>query len=128
VLKQLRKRLTEIQAELMEREEKGLIRDPTLETALNDIEGLRDQLQTAQERMFKFGLYITVYSDEEKELLDTETELRSILESRLIYIKPALYQQKQGFISTSPYGLDELGVHNFALWFGRIRRAQYYKY
>jgi type IV secretory pathway VirB4 component len=112
VLKQLRKRLTEIQAELMDREEKGLIRDPTLETAMNDIEGLRDQLQTAQERMFKFGLYITVYSDDEKELLDTETELRSILESRLIYIKPALYQQKQGFVSTSPYGLDELGVHN----------------
>ena len=112
VLKQLRKRLTEIQAELMEREEKGLIRDPTLETAMSDIENLRDQLQTAQERMFKFGLYITVYSDEEKEILATETELRSILESRLIYIKPALYQQKQGFISTSPYGLDELGVHN----------------
>jgi type IV secretory pathway VirB4 component len=112
VLKQLRKRLTEIQAELLERQEKGLIRDPTLETAMSDIENLRDQLQTAQERMFKFGLYITVYSDDEKELLDTETELRSILESRLIYIKPALYQQKQGFISTSPYGLDELGVHN----------------
>ena len=112
VLKQLRKRLTEIQAELLTREEKGLIRDPTLETALNDIENLRDQLQTAQERMFKFGLYITVYANQEKELAETETELRSILESRLIYIKPALYQQKQGFTSTSPYGLDQLGVHN----------------
>ncbi len=112
VLKQLRKRLTEIQAEIMSREEKGLIRDPTLETALNDIEKLRDQLQTAQERMFKFGLYITLYADQEKELIDTETKLRSILESRLVYIKPALYQQKQGFISTCPYGLDELGVHN----------------
>lgn len=111
VLKQLRKRLTETQAEIMEKQEKGLIRDPVLETAENDIEMLRDRLQTAQEKMFKFGLYITIYGNTEKELRETETTLRSILESRLIYIKPALYQQKQGFISTSPYNLDQLSVH-----------------
>ncbi len=112
VLKQLRKRVTEVQVELMDREEKGLIRDPTLETAYKDIENLRDRLQAAQERMFKFGLYLTIYGNDEKELKNTETELRSILESRLIYIKPSLYQQKQGFVSTSPYGLDQIGVHN----------------
>ncbi len=111
MLKQLRKRVTEIQAEIMERESKGLIRDPALETAYRDIEELRDKLQTAQERMFKLGLYLTVYADTEKELRDIETTLRSILESKLIYIKPALYQQKEGFIATSPYCLDKLGVH-----------------
>lgn len=110
-LKQLRKKVTEVQAELMEREEKGLIRDPTLETAFQDMEDLRDKLQTAQERMFRFGLYITIYGNDQKELKDTEVTLRQILESRLIYIKPALYQQKQGFISCSPYGLDQLDVY-----------------
>lgn len=110
ILKKLRRRVTEIQAEIAERQEKGLIRDPTLETAYHDIEDLRDKLQTAQERMFRFGLYITVYSDTEKKLRDIETNLRSILESRLIYIKPALYQQKQGFICSSPYNLDPLTV------------------
>ena len=34
----------------------------------------------------------------------------SILEARLIYIKPALYQQKEGFICTSPYSMDTLLV------------------
>ena len=111
ILKQLRKRLTEIQAEIAEKEEKGLIRDPALETAYQDIENLRDRLQTAQERMFRFGLYLTVYAETEKELREIETTLRSILEARLIYIKPALYQQKEGFTSTSPYGLDQLGIH-----------------
>ena len=111
VLKQLRKRVTEVQAEIMEREEKGLIRDPALETAYRDIEELRDRLQTAQERMFKFGLYLTVYGDDLKTIREVETTLRSILEARLIYIKPALYQQKEGFNSTSPYGLDQLAVH-----------------
>jgi len=111
ILKQLRKRVTEVQAELMERESKGLIRDPALETAFRDLESLRDRLQTAQERMFKFGLYLTVYGNDLKEIKDTENNLRSILESRLIYIKPALYQQKEGFNSTAPYGLDQLSVH-----------------
>jgi len=112
ILKQLRKSVTEVQAEIMEREEKGLIRDPALETAYQDLEDLRSRLQTAQEKMFKFGLYITVYADSAKELETVETTLRSILEARLIYIKPALYQQKEGLISSFPYGSDLLQIHN----------------
>jgi len=112
ILRQLRKSVTEVQAEIMEREEKGLIRDPALETAYQDLEDLRSRLQTAQEKMFKFGLYITVYADNIKELETIETTLRSILESRLIYIKPALYQQKEGLISSFPYGSDLLQIHN----------------
>ncbi|MBZ1348502.1 MAG: ATP-binding protein [Candidatus Nealsonbacteria bacterium] len=111
ILKQLRRRVTEVQAELAERQEKGLIRDPALETAFQDIETLRGRLQTAQERMFRFGLYLTLYADNEQEIKSIETELRSILESRLIYLKPALYQQRQGFISSSPYGTDQLQVY-----------------
>ena len=84
ILKQLRKSVTEVQAEIMEREEKGLIRDPALETAYQDLEDLRGRLQTAQEKMFKFGLYITVYADDTKELEKVETTLRSNHESRFI--------------------------------------------
>lgn len=112
VLKQLRKKVTEVQAEIMEREEKGLVRDPQLEIAYRDLEALRDRLQTAQEKMFRMGVYLTVYANTEQELRDIELQLRGMLEGRLIYIKPALYQQGEGFISTSPYGLDQLGAHN----------------
>ena len=111
VLKKLRRKVTEVQAEIMEKESKGIIRDPALETAYQDIESLRDSLMTAQEKMFKFGLYLTAYATTEKELKDVENSLRSILESRLIYIKPALYQQREGFNSCLPYGLDQLQVH-----------------
>jgi type IV secretory pathway VirB4 component len=111
VLKQLRKKVTEVQAEIIEREEKGLVRDPVLETAYRDLETLRDRLQSAQERMFKFGLYLTIYGDTEKELKETENVLRSIFESRLIYVKPALFRQREGFISTSPTGLDLIQVY-----------------
>lgn len=111
ILKKLRKKITEVSSEILEREEKGLIRDPALETAYKDIETLRDNLMTAQEKMFRFGVYITVYETSEKELRDTELTLRSIFESRLIYIKPALFKQKEGFISCNPYGMDLIEVH-----------------
>ena len=111
ILKELRKKITAVQAEMMERQEKGLIRAPELEIAYQNMEELRDGLQTAQEKMFNFGLYLTIYADKQEQIRDIENSLRSILEGRLIYIKPALYQQKKGFISTSPYNLDLLLAH-----------------
>lgn len=110
VLKELRKKVTMITSEIMERQEKGFIRDPQLEVAHRDLEELRDRLQTAQERMFKLGIYLTLYGKNQQKLRNVSTDLRSILESRLIYVKPALYQQREGFNSTAPYGLDGLNV------------------
>ncbi|MBU3895770.1 ATP-binding protein, partial [Patescibacteria group bacterium] len=111
ILKKLRKKLTEVASSLLDREEKGLIRDPALEMAYRNIEDLRDNLQTAQEKMFRFGVYITIYEDTLKALKDTELTLRSIFESRLIYIKPTSYKQREGFITCNPYGLDLIDVH-----------------
>lgn len=111
ILKQLMRKVTEVQAQISEREEKGLIRDPSLEIAYHDLEELRDRLQTAQERMFHFGLYLTIYGRTLEEIRKIELVVREVLESRLIYIKPALFQQREGFLSTSPYGWDQLSVH-----------------
>ncbi len=110
-LRDLRKKLTAVTAEIAEREEKGLIRDVELETAYKDIEALRDKLRTSKEKMFKVGIYITAYADSEQKMKDIEIKLRSILEAHLIYIKPALYQQLEGFNSTNPLALDQLQVH-----------------
>lgn len=112
ILKKLQRKLTNIEAEIMHREEKGLIRDPMLEAAFENIEDLRDKLQTSEEKVFKFGLYITIYGKSNKELDETENEVRSILESRLVYIKPALYQQKEGFSSIAPLNIDSLKIHS----------------
>ncbi len=110
-LKKLRRKVTEVQSELAEKSAKGLVRDPSLEIAYRDLEELRDKLMSAQERMFKLGIYITVYGNNENDLRKIENKLRSILESKLIYIKPAIFQQKEGFVSSSPYGMDMLQNH-----------------
>lgn len=111
IMNQLKKKVVQVQSQLNEREEKGLVRDPMLETALNDIEALRDNLLQGNEKFFKFGLYLTLFGDNEKELDDLENEVRSILESRMVYIKPASFQQEQGFNSTLPLFKDELEIH-----------------
>ncbi|MBU1179072.1 DUF87 domain-containing protein [Patescibacteria group bacterium] len=111
VLKQLQKKVAEVQSQIHIREEKGLIRDPMLDTAYQDLEDLRDKLQQAQERLFNLGLYITVYADNFEELNSLEKEIRSALEAKLIYAKPALFQQTEGIETSFPLGTDKLEVH-----------------
>lgn len=110
-LKNLRKKVAEVESELSMREEKGLVRDPMLETAYRDLEDLRDKLQQAREKFFKFGLYITMYGDSVEELNKIETPLRLILDAKLVYSKSAIYQQNTGFKSTLPLANDELEIN-----------------
>jgi type IV secretory pathway VirB4 component len=111
-LKDFRKRVAEVQSQIHMREEKGLVRDPMLDAAYQNLEGLRDQLQQATEKLFDVGLYISIYAETQNELDKMESEIRSILEARLIYLKPALFQQEQGFRSVLPIQLDELKVYS----------------
>lgn len=110
ILKKFQKKVAEVQSQIMAREEKGLVRDPVLDTAYRDLEDLRDQLQQAQEKLFDVGVYITIYGATVEELDKVESEIKSMLESRLVYVKPALFQQEQGFKSVLPLGRDELNV------------------
>ena len=112
ILRQFQKKVAEVQSQINDRERKGLVRDPVLDTAYQDLEGLRDNLQQAQEKLFDVGLYITIYANNEDELNKFESEIKSILESRLIYVKPALFQQEQGYKSILPTGTDLLEIHS----------------
>ena len=99
VLKQLQKKVAEVQSQIAVQEEKGLVRDPVLDIAYRDIEELRDQLQQAQEKIYDVGLYLTIYGEDNDELSKIETEIRSILDAKLIYIKPAHFRQDEAFRS-----------------------------
>jgi conjugal transfer ATP-binding protein TraC len=112
ILRHFQKKVAEVQSQINRREEKGLVRDPALDTAYQDLENLRDQLMQAQERLFDVGVYITLFADSEGELDKLESEVKSILESKLVYVKPALFQQEQGFKSVLPIADDQLAVHS----------------
>ncbi len=112
VLRKLQKKVAEVQSQINLREEKGLVRDPMLDAAHQNLETLRDQLQQAQEKLFSFGLYITIYADSLEELNREETEIRNMLESKLIYAKPSLFQQDEGLLTVFPLGKDKLAINS----------------
>ncbi|MFB6212786.1 MAG: VirB4-like conjugal transfer ATPase, CD1110 family [Candidatus Magasanikbacteria bacterium] len=110
-MKNLQKKLVEVESEISERREKGLIRDPKLETARNDIEKLRDSLRQGTDKLFNVGVYITIYGSTQEELEELEQKIESELESKMVYIKPALFRQLEGFKSTLPISQDELSIN-----------------
>ncbi|OJI08642.1 MAG: conjugal transfer protein TraC [Candidatus Vogelbacteria bacterium CG10_big_fil_rev_8_21_14_0_10_49_38] len=110
-LRALQKKIAEVESQIMTREEKGMVRDPMLDTAQADIENLRDQLMQATEKMFSVGLYLTLYGETEEELNKIEREIKSVLDARLVYLKTALFQQEEGFRSVAPFALDQLRVN-----------------
>lgn len=111
-LKNLRRKAAQVESRLAEREEKNLVRDPLLETAMGDIDQLRDTLQQGQERLFTVGAYISIYADSLEELAKLDNRLTSLMEAKLVYVKPAIFQQLQSFFSVLPSAEDKMGVVN----------------
>ncbi|TSC52760.1 MAG: Type IV secretory pathway VirB4 components-like protein [Parcubacteria group bacterium LiPW_41] len=110
-LKDLKKKVANIEAELWDKQDKGLVRDPMLETAYEDVEQLRDSLLQAREKLFRVGVYITLYAHTLDELRKLEEKIESTLESKLVYIKPALFKQLEGFNSSAlPINTDSLEI------------------
>ncbi|MBU2564336.1 ATP-binding protein [Patescibacteria group bacterium] len=112
ILKRLRKKLTQIESQIGTESEQGKIRDPILETASNDIEDLRDKLIQGTEKFFKYALYITIFEDSLDKLNETEEQILSLFEAKMVYIRPALFQQENGINSTLPLGDDRLLITN----------------
>jgi type IV secretory pathway VirB4 component len=112
ILRHFQKKVAEVQSQISTREDKGLVRDPMLDTAYQDLESLRDNLMQAQEKLFDVGVYITIFGDSTSDLDKIESEMKSILESKLVYVKPALFQQESGYKSVLPIGDDQLMVHS----------------
>lgn len=111
-LKKFQKKVAEVQSQINERADKGMVRDPQLDAAYRNLEELRDKLQQAEEKLFNVGLYFAIYASTEEELNKVESEVKGMLDSRLVYIKPALFQQEEGLKSILPVVQDELLVHS----------------
>lgn len=110
ILKQLKNRVGNLEAQIISDSEKGAPRDPIRETALRDIEYLRDSLTQGTEKFFQFALYVTIYTDDAEELDRLSDQVEDIFGSRLVYSKRAFYQSEQGFNSTMPTCNDELFI------------------
>ena len=110
ILKQLKNKVGALEAQIISDSEKGAARDPLRETALRDIEYLRDALTQGTEKFFQFSLYVTIYADNLENLDRLSDQVEDIFGSRLVYSRRVYYQSEQGFNSTLPLGNDELFI------------------
>ncbi len=110
ILKQLKNKVGALEAQIISDAEKGAARDPLRETALRDIEYLRDSLTQGTEKFFQFSLYVTLYADNLEDLDRVSDQVEDIFGSRLVYSRRVYYQSEQGFNSTLPLGNDELYI------------------
>ncbi len=108
ILKMLRKKVAEMRSSIRMLQQRGIVRDPAIEAALQDAEELRDLLARGSEKLFQLGLYFTLYSENEMKLKKFQTDIEAILGGRLILTKPTVFQMEHGWNSCLPYCLDEL--------------------
>ena len=110
ILKQLKNKVGALEAQINADAEKGAPRDPIRETALRDVEELRDNLTQGTEHFFQFAFYATIYTKNKEKLDQLSEDIESIFGSKLILTRKVLYQAEQGFNSTLPLCNDELMI------------------
>ena len=110
VLENLRKKVGQLEAGLQIDAEKGRVRDPGKQAAIQDAEEMRDRLQVGEERFFRLGFYFTIYAGSQDELEFVTHKVESLLGQQLVYSKPATSQQEQGLNSTVPQMSDQLQI------------------
>jgi len=111
IMRVLKRKVAQMQSSMRISEEKGNVRDPAVETALQDAEELRTQIQRGQEKFFQVALYFTIYSEDQKKLQRVSKQLESLLGGKLILTKRVEYQTEQAFNTSLPICSDELEIN-----------------
>lgn len=111
VLDELRRKITEMEAELQITVEKGRLPDPGTVAKLEDARRLQEQLVRGSERFFQFGLYITVPADSLEELNHVTKQVIATLGSLMIIAKSATLQMEEAFKTTLPLCSDKMMIN-----------------
>jgi len=108
VLDNLKKKITEMEAEITSDVRSGKISNINTEIKLNDARVMREQLAAGSERFFQFALYVTIKSESKEQLEKITKAIQSSLGSLLIVSKKTALQMDEGFKTTLPMGVDRL--------------------
>ena len=110
VLDDLRRKITEMEAEIATDIERGKIIDPNTQAKLEDALALQEQLVKGAERFFEFAFYITIPAATLEELDHISKQVESTLGSLMIIAKKATLDMEKGFLTTAPLGWDRLSI------------------
>lgn len=110
VLDDLRRKIAEMEAEMTTDIERGRLVDPVTQAKLEDAQALQEQLVKGIERFYEFGFYITIPANSIEELNQITKQVESQLGSLMVVSKHAMLDMSEGFLSTSPLGVDRLNI------------------
>ncbi len=106
----LEKKIAELASSLRFTAERSGRVDVERKTALEDAQVLQERLVRAEERFFDVALYVTLEAADRK-ILETEAaRLETALGGLMIKSRRTLFQMEQGYWSTLPLAIDQLGI------------------
>lgn len=111
----LKRRTTQLKAEMSELVSKGITMDSDLQVEYNDVEMIRQQLATKEERYFEFSAYINLYNNDIEKLNEDGKRFEQKIGWFGIGIKPATQRMDEGMTSNLPIMLDDLGIYRSAV-------------
>lgn len=110
ILDDLRRKITEMEAEISSDIKQGKLSNINTEIKLEDARVIQEQLAKGAEKFYQFGLYITVSASSIEELNKVTKQVQSTLSSLLIVSKTSALQMEDGFKTTLPTGQDKLMI------------------
>ncbi|MCO1575904.1 ATP-binding protein [Crossiella sp. SN42] len=106
----LRTQLGRLDAENTATQEHGGRPNPLAQAAAEDAEELSHRIACGQGKLFRLGLYLTVHAGSEEELIEEIAAVHALTASLLLEAAPCSYRALQGWVSTLPLALDQIGL------------------
>ncbi|GAA1250580.1 hypothetical protein GCM10009665_46590 [Kitasatospora nipponensis] len=104
----LRKQRARLEARSRAGQHHGRLEDPETEAAAADAAELAWRVARGEGKLFRVGLYLTLYATDRQSLADEASAVRALAESMLLRCQPATWRALQGWTTCLPLGTDQL--------------------
>ncbi len=111
----LKRKSTQLKAELNEAIQKWITTDKEVEQQFRDVELIREKLSTREERYFELSNYFTIYNTDENALREDGKKYEQKVSGYWIAVKNATQRMDEGMTSTLPLCLDDLWITRSAV-------------
>ena len=111
----LKRKSTQLKAELNESISKWITTDKEVEQQYKDVELIREKLSTREERYFEISNYFTIYNVNEDELKEEWKKFEQKISGYGISVKTANHRMDEWMTSTLPLCIDDLWISRSAV-------------
>ena len=111
----LKRKSTQLKAELNEAISKWITTDKEVEQQYRDVELIREKLSTREERYFELSNYFTIYNTDDNVLREDWKKFEQKMSWYGISVKNATHRMDEGMTSTLPLCIDDLWISRSAV-------------